>query len=265
MKKTDKELAYLWDLYIAPEWTRRFTENFDKNFKFDDEKEILYLSAGTGAHVLELTEKLGLDIRILGYNEDEELNVLARGKAEMAEIDVEFSGEYPRETFDLVIADASLVSTGDYDEFLADAAELARDRFVFFMPTAGSFGEIYSLLWEAIVNAGVEDAAGTAERLIAALPQVSQLEAFAQSLGLKRIKTYTTSESLDFENGAAFVSSPLANDLLFPMWLDELEEADRENVLKELEKLIDESSNGLSFRFAVKATVIVGDKEHDEE
>ena len=34
MAKTPKELAFLRDLYISGDWTRRFTDLIDKNFDF---------------------------------------------------------------------------------------------------------------------------------------------------------------------------------------------------------------------------------------
>ena len=47
MAKTQKELAFLRDLYIGEEWTRRFTELIDKHFNVGDSENLLYLNAGT--------------------------------------------------------------------------------------------------------------------------------------------------------------------------------------------------------------------------
>src|SRR5882762_8703214 len=133
MAKTDKELAFLRDLYIAPDWTQRFTDLFDGNFKFSDDKEILYVNGGTGKHPLEIREKLSVDARLNGYSTDEESNMLAQAKADLLGTDIRFSDEFPRETYDLMIADASFVKPEDLSEFLAEVIDLADKRAAFFM------------------------------------------------------------------------------------------------------------------------------------
>ena len=50
MAKTQKELAFLRDLYIEDAWTHRFTELVDKHLKLDDSENLLYINAGTGNH-----------------------------------------------------------------------------------------------------------------------------------------------------------------------------------------------------------------------
>ena len=260
MSKTPKELAFLRDLYIAPDWTRRFTEIFDKNFKFSDEKEILYVNAGTGHHALELREKLGLDSRLDAYSEDEESNILARGKAEMVGTEIEFSDEFPRETYDLVIADASFVQPENLHEFLEEIIDLSDDRVAFFLPTTGSFGEIFSFLWESFLNADVADKAFEVERLITAIPSVSQVEDMAAAAGLSRIKAVTESENIEFKNGTEFINSPLFADFLFPAWAGFLNEEEKARVRKTLAKLINENAENLTFRFTVKATFFNGEK-----
>ena len=105
MSKTQKELAFLRDLYIANDWTLRFAELFDKKFKFSDEKKILYVNAGTGNHALELREKLPPDAELNAFSDDEELNIIAQAKADALHTKVDFSGEFPNEKFDAVICD----------------------------------------------------------------------------------------------------------------------------------------------------------------
>ncbi|MEJ7699932.1 MAG: hypothetical protein WKF71_09855 [Pyrinomonadaceae bacterium] len=43
MSKSQKELAFLRDLYIETDWTERFTNIFDENFKFSGEKKYFTL------------------------------------------------------------------------------------------------------------------------------------------------------------------------------------------------------------------------------
>ena len=219
MAKTPKELAFLRDLYIAPDWTQRFTDLFDTNFKFSADKEILYVNGGTGKHPLELREKLSLDSRLSSYSTDQESNVLAQAKADLLEAEIRFSEEFPRETYDLVIADASFVPPDDLTGFLNEVIDLADERAAFFLPTAGSFGEIFSILWESFLNADLLEKAAEVERLIATIPTISRIEEIANGFGLSKLKSTINSEVFEFENGTAFITSPLVADFLLPAWL----------------------------------------------
>ena len=150
MSKTQKELAFLRDLSVDADWTTRFTENFDKQFKFDNVESVLYINSGTGNHTLALREKLGGEIEIFGVSEDEDLNIIAEAKANAIKADVTFSTDSPGEEFDAVMADASFVRPSELKELLADAVELCDHKLAVFLPTAGSFGEIFSVLWEVL-------------------------------------------------------------------------------------------------------------------
>ena len=260
MVKTPKELAFLRDLYVAPDWTQRFTDIFDANFRFADESEILYVNGGTGKHPLELRQKLNLDSRLSAYAADEESNILARAKADLLDMEIRFSNEFPRETFDLVIADGSLVQPENVGEFLDEVIDLADKRIAFFLPTAGSFGEIFSFIWESLLKTDLPDKGFEVERLITIIPQVSRIEEIAKRRGLSKLRTTTKSEIFDFENGADFIDSPLVSDFLMPVWLEFLDDTEKERVSKMLTRLIDENSENLSFRFTVKATLVTGEK-----
>lgn len=260
MGKTQKELAFLRDLSADEEWTARFTDNFDKNYKFTDEESILYLNAGTGNHVLALREKLDDKIEILGITEDEELTIIADAKAKAIRADVGFSTFAPRDPFDLVIADASLVKPKDVVEFLNDAIELAERQAAFFLPTAGSFGEIFSMLWEVLISEDLFEKSGEAERLIKEIPTVSDVEEIAKNAGLKKLQTKTDVEIFEFENGKEFINSTLVSDFLMPNWFDFLDEKEKKKVKKRLARTIDENRDSLSFQFTVKATMIGGEK-----
>lgn len=265
MSKTGKELAFLRDLYIAPDWAQRFTDIFDKNFKFGDEKEILYVNGGTGAHPLELREKLGVDVRLQVYSEDEEANMLARGKAEMLGTEIEFSDEFPRESYDLVIADATFVKPEELSEFIEEVIELSDGSVTFFLPTAGSFGEIFSMLWESFLNADLPEKAGEVERLVIAVPQISKVEEIAENWGLLQVKSVIETEIFEFANGTEFIESPLVADFLLPAWLGFLNDQEMERVSAALTQIIDESAENLTFRFTVKATLVRGEKSQSDK
>lgn len=260
MNKTEKELAILRDLFVTPDWTLRFTELFDKNFKFAEDKEILYVNPGTGNHMLGLREKLEADSRIAAYSEDAQANILAQGKAEIVGAEVAFLNEFPRETFDLVIADASFVQPDELSEFLGDIIDLSDKRVGYFLPTAGSFGEIFSFLWESFLNADLLDNAAEIERLITTIPTITAVEEMATNLGLTKIKTVTESKVFEFENGTDFIDSPLVADFLLPAWLHFIDEDEQERVRFTLAKLIDDNAENLTFQFTVKTTLVTGEK-----
>ncbi|MEQ1645297.1 MAG: hypothetical protein ABL959_17740, partial [Pyrinomonadaceae bacterium] len=73
MTKTQKELAFLRDLYVQEEWTQRFTELVDKYIDLSDSENLLYINAGTGTHALILDEKYGEKIDVFASCENEDL------------------------------------------------------------------------------------------------------------------------------------------------------------------------------------------------
>jgi len=260
MNKTPKELAFLRDLYVAGDFTERFTDIFDENFKLKNERSILYINAGTGNHALALSEKLDEDSHLDAFNENEELNVIAKAKADIVKADVHFSSFFPDETFDTVLADASFVEPKNLCSFLAEIVDLSAGQVVFFLPTAGSYGEIFSFLWETLFDLDLLEKGTEVDRLISELPTVSRLKETVKELGLSKVETVTKNEIFEFENGTEFVNSPLIENFLFPVWLEFLDADEQERVRRKLAQEIDADDGTLSFCFSVKATLVVGEK-----
>ena len=129
-----------------------------------------------------------------------------------------------------------------------------------FLPAAGSFGEIFSLLWEVLFNEDLGEHGQAAEEMVLALPTLSRVEGIAASAGLENIETHSSKEVFEFDNGAAFVGSPLVADFLLPDWLDSLDEKEKERVMEKLAQLIDAEDGTMSFRFSVKVTLLTGEK-----
>ena len=263
MEKTQKELAFLHDLYVTPDWTRRFAELADKHLNFEDAENVLYLNAGTGDHCFSIRDKVGEKTAVFGRCENEDVLSIARDKAIAVRSDVDFSTiDFEEDSFDTVIADASLVLPHDVDEFVEDAVRVANTggTVTFFLPSAGSFGEVFSLLWEVLFNEDLGDHGRDAEAMIREQASAATLKQKAQAFGLTKLTTETTNEIFEFENGAEFIASPLVEDFLLPHWLDTLDENEKEQVKEKLAQLIDNEDGDLSFRFSVKATVITGTK-----
>ncbi len=265
MAKTQKELAFLRDLYINTEWTRRFTDLIDKHVKFAGDDNLLYLNAGTGDHVFELREKLREEVSIFATCENDDLLMIARDKADALKSDVEFSlMRFEDDAFDQVVADGTFVRPPAIREFIADTVRVAREgaKVAVIVPTAGSFGEIFSLLWEVFFNESYGENGAEIEGMIASLPTISVIEEIAEAVGLINIESHTAIEVFEFETGEDFNESTLVRDYLLPQWIENLSTKEKEQVPEKLAQLIDAEEGKISFRFSVKAALLTGDKEY---
>ena len=127
MAKTPKELAFIRDLYIEADWTRRFTDLIDKHFDLSDSEDVLYINAGTGQHAFSLREKVDEKVTIFATCEDEDSLQIARDKAAAIRSDVDFSMiRFEDDAFDSVIADASLTPPSKYRELVEEAVRVAK-------------------------------------------------------------------------------------------------------------------------------------------
>src|SRR5580765_4297423 len=263
MEKTQKELAFLRDLYIQDEWTKRFTDLVDKHMDLSDSENMLYINAGTGGHALAVNERFGEKTDIFATCEDEDILAIARDKGAAISSDVDFSTiRFEDDAFDAVLADASFVRPAELESFIENTIRVARTGgdIAIFLPTASSYGEVFSLMWEAFLNLDMTEHGAAVEQLIAELPTVSRVEEIGKNAGLVNINTQTGTELFEYENGAEFIESPLVADFLMPIWLETLDENEKERVVKELARLIDVEDGTLAFRFTLKATLLTGEK-----
>ncbi len=261
--KTPRELAFLRDLYVTDDWTRRFTELADQHVNFKKPENILYINAGTGTHCFELRERLGDTTTIFALCENEHLLSIAQDKAIAVSSDVDFSTmRFEDDSFDTVITDASLVNPSEVGEVLHESVRVARigAELAVMTVSAGSFGEIFSLLWEVFFNEDLAKHGAAAEKMIADLPSVSRLEQLAADAGFVNIRTQSANEIFEYDDGAALISSPLVMDFLMPKWLETLSDEEAANVTAKLGELIDSEKEAMSFRFSVKATLLTGKK-----
>ena len=116
------------------------------------------------------------------------------------------------------------------------------------------------MLWEVLFNEDLGEHGHAAESMISELPTVSQVEAMAERAGMVNIHTEVANELFEYDDGKAFVTSPLVEDFLLPHWLDRLEDDDRERVTEKLAALIDAEDHEMSFRFSVKMNLLTGEK-----
>jgi ubiquinone/menaquinone biosynthesis C-methylase UbiE len=268
--KTEKELAFLHDLYVAPDWGERFAELVDEHVKLPKEGRALYVASGTGSHALALCKRAGRDVELVCVDESEERLELARAKAAALKgLNVEFHHAlledlgFDDEQFDLVVGDASLVAPERLPEMLAEMVRVAVPgaTVALSLTTASSFGEFFSVYWEALSNAGYDEQAADVGALIAEIPTVSEVEALAVRESLEGVESWTQAEEFDFASGGEFLGAPLVRDFLLERRLDSLpDEEARAAVLSEVERIIDEERHEGEFSLSIKATIVVGRK-----
>ncbi len=267
-RKSDKELAFLHDLYVATDWGERFAELVDQHVQLPKEGRALYVGSGTGGHALALAARGGAALELVGVEESEEQVALARAKAAAVEgVGVDFRHAQVEDLafedgqFDLVVGEASLVAPERLPEMLAEMVRVAAPGATVSLNvvSASSFGEFFSVLWEALANAGFEEQAEGVGSLIAELPTVSDVEALARREALEEVRSWTTIEEFDFASGREFLDAPLVRDFLLDRWLDSLpDEEARGRVLDEVARIIDDDRHEIDFSLTVKATIVVG-------
>ena len=132
----------------------------------------------------------------------------------------------------------------------------------FTLPTASSFGEFFSIYWEALYNIGLLDLESDVEQLITRLPTISDVEQLAEDEGLRDVASWTRIEEFDFESGEQFLNSPLVSEFLMHDWLALVPDDRRDELVIEISRLINEERHEAEFALSVKATLIVGQKAH---
>jgi ubiquinone/menaquinone biosynthesis C-methylase UbiE len=266
--KTEKELAFIQDLFIAGDWGERFATLIDEHVSLPDEGRVLYVGSGTGSHALALIESVADKVALVCFDENEESIELARVKAASLRTKVEFhSGDldslpFIDEQFDLVIADLSLITPERVPPVIAELVRVANARASVGMvlATASSFGEFFSIYWEALHNSEIGDHEGDVETLITSLPTVSEVEQIAARASLENIQSWTQIEEFDYESGEDFLNSPLVADFLLKGWLKSIPENWQARVEQEISGLINEERHSAEFSLTVKATLVVGRK-----
>ena len=269
-RKTNKELAFLQDLFVAPDWGERFAELIDEHVKLPNEGKALYIAAGTGSHAMALHERAGSKFDLLCVDENPECLELARAKATATNDQIGFDTveldnlKLRDNQYNLVIGNASLVSPPRIRKMLSEMIRVAAPdaTIALTLPTASSFGEFFSIYWEALHNRGLLDQESSVEQLITELPTVSDVEQLAEDEGLKDVESWTRIEEFDFETGEQFLSSPLVAEFLMHDWLALVPDDRRAELFSEISRLINEERHEAEFALSVKATLIVGQKAH---
>jgi ubiquinone/menaquinone biosynthesis C-methylase UbiE len=266
--KTSKELAFLHDLFVANDWGERFAELVDEHVILPKEGQALYLGSGSGGHAIALRERAGDTLRFLCIEENEESVELARAKAAALKLETEFRHgkvddlSLNDSQFDLVVGDGSLIHSERISGMLREMSRVAASgaTVAISLPTFSSFGEFFSIYWEALHNCGLLDHESDVESLITNLPSVSSVEELADAAGLEDVASWTVIEEFDYESSEKFLSAPLISDFLMSIWLETLPREFHEQVMKEIGRLINEERHEAEFALTVKATIVTGRK-----
>jgi ubiquinone/menaquinone biosynthesis C-methylase UbiE len=269
--RTDKELAFLHDLYVSTDWGERFAGLVDEHVKPPEKGRALYVAAGTGGHALKMAERGGREFTLIGVDEHAEQVELARAKAVAAKLQGQADFrvtqlealDFEDEQFDLVVGDASLVAPERLPEVLAEMVRVAAPggTVALNLATASSYGEFFSIYWEAITNAGLFERSSVAEDLINGLPTISAVETLAAREGLEAVRSWTSVEEFTYASADEFFAAPLVRDFLLKSWLEPLEdESAHAGVISAATALIDDERHESEFVLSVKATLVVGRK-----
>jgi len=265
-----KEMAYLYDLYVAPTWREGFDQMVDEEVEPPKEGKFLDVGCGGGDYAIDLAIRGGAKTEVVGVDPSSEKLALARGKAEVKKLNrVEFrqglmrSLEFPDEEFDLVIGDASMEPPSEIGPALAELGRVAKKgaTVVLKLTTRGSFDEFFSIYWEALYNLGLLDYTPQLEGLITERLTVSDAEQLALDAGLENVRSVTSKERFDYKDGKEFFESPLIEAFFLDDWLAILpDEETRRQVRQQLTEIIDEERHAMDFDVSIKATLIIGQR-----
>jgi ubiquinone/menaquinone biosynthesis C-methylase UbiE len=267
--KTNKELAFIHELFVAPDWGERFAELIDEQIELPKKGEALYLGSNTGGHAIALQKRAGKNLKFVCVDENEASAEIAREKAKTAASAAtdfrvsEFETlPFAGDAYKLVVGDGSLVLSERVPRLLTEMVRVAAPgaTVALALPTFSSFGEFFSIYWEALHNCGLMDHEADVESLITVLPAVTAVEEMAEQAGLEEISSMTRIEEFDFASAEKFLAAPLVSDFLMPIWLETLPPDSYQEVFDEIGRLINEESHGVEFALTVKATLVKGKK-----
>ena len=266
----EKELAYRYDLFVTPDWRNRFDTLVAKHIKLPTEGRILDVNCGTGAHTIEIAEGLRSKGEIIGVDSSAERIEIARAKAEVKRLkeavfeqSLPYDLRFENDVFDVVIGDVSLLPANEIEDVLVEMVRVTVEggRVVFKTATHGSFGEFFSIFWEALHDVGLDENVWTAlQESISERKAVSDVEEMARRADLRRIVSFSSKEEFLFETGDQFLSSPLIADHFLAGWLEIVPEEQRQEISGRIEEIIDRDRNDGPFDVSIKASIVMGVK-----
>ena len=268
-KETERERAYRFDLFVAPDWCERFDSIVAEHVSLPSKGRLLEINSGTGSRVIALAGTLE-EGEVVGADSNAERVALSRAKATAADQDratfVEADPErldFEDASFDAVVLDTTLSEPARLAPLAAEALRVARPG----SPVAvkvllrGSFDEFFSIFWEALNEADLaEPLLPALEGLINARPTLEEAVATVRRAGLGKIEEHRSKEEFRFDTAEEFLQSPLFLDYFFDEWLSIVPPARRDEVVSNIESIVERERAGQYFDISTKALVLAGRK-----
>lgn len=266
----EREEAYLYDLYVTPQWCELFNQLIDAEVKLPKQGKILDAGCGTGGLAINLAASLGPISEIVGIDSSEERLVIARAKAGIKKLDqLTFQvGSLtalglPADEFDLVIGDASLIPTKDLAAAFVELRRVAKPgaALVLTVATRGSFDEFFSIFWQGLHELDLIRYTAALEAIITERLTSFECERLAGKAGWRHVRSVTRKERFDYGSAEAFLSEPMLERYFFPDWFAILpDNPTRELLRQRLVQIINRERCEIDFDISIKATIIVGRK-----
>jgi demethylmenaquinone methyltransferase/2-methoxy-6-polyprenyl-1,4-benzoquinol methylase len=263
-------LAYRYDLYMAPFWREPFDQMVSERVALPAQGTILEVNCGTGGLAMEVAERLGQKGEVVATDPQAERLKIARAKAEIKKLsNVSFLEKDPihlgldEGTFSLVIGDATLMSNEDVEAVLTEMVQMAEPGATVALKllTRSSFGEFFSILWEALLEGGLLEYSDRVEALINNFITTNEAEDMMQRLGLRHVRHFTERKEFDFDSAGELLESPLIEDFFLEPWLAFLpDEAAHRQIVGQVVEIIERERRESYFEISVKATLLVATK-----
>ena len=268
---TEKELAYRYDLFVAPDWRNRYDTLLSDNVEIPLEATVLDAGCGTGGYAVDLAGLMrpkGGDV--VGVDPSDERLELARARALVVKLDnVRFQNgsilnlPFEDERFDAVIGDASMFARDQVRTAMAEVIRVARPGapVILKITSRGSFDEFFSVYWEALHDSELDaESWAPLEELINDRMTTSAAESMAANAGLRNASNVTSKEEFVFDSGEDFLTSPLVADNFLAGWLSIVPEEKRPDILRKITEIIEHDRHEGTFDISIKATLIFGVK-----
>jgi ubiquinone/menaquinone biosynthesis C-methylase UbiE len=268
-REKQRELAFRFDLFVTPDWSARFDKLVADHVEYPAKGRLLEINCGTGSRVIAVAEALK-EGEVVGAEEDPERVAIARAKVLVANAErcsfVEANPEhlsFEDASFDGVLADTSLTRPDRLAGIASEAARVAKPGAPVALKVLlrGSFGEFFSIYWEALHDVGIDaETWAQLELMITEPPTLQDAIDTVRKFGVRDVHTHRSQEEWRFENAEGFLASPLVTDLFLDEWLSIVPESRIADVRAAIARIVDEQADGAYFDVSAKALVVAGHK-----